>query len=139
MPISPRFTCLLLDDDTGFSGMLARLVTEEAGDPVTCASVREARQAIAKRTFDVAVLDNRLGDGTGFDFYPLLRQRCPAAVVLMITGAPELAQAVELTRNGLFDYLTKPLAASDFVACLRRAKLRLSRPELAPGTELIGT
>ncbi|MBN9692424.1 MAG: sigma-54-dependent Fis family transcriptional regulator [Verrucomicrobia bacterium] len=136
---STRFSCLLLDDDTGFSGMLARLVAEEGGDPVTCSSVHDARQALTKRTFDLAVLDNRLGDGTGFEFYPHLRRRCPEAVVLMITGAPELAQAVELTRNGLFDYLTKPLAASDFIACLRRAKLRLSRPETASATDLVGS
>lgn len=136
---SSRFSCLLLDDDTGFSGMLARLVTEEGGDPVMCSSVHDARQALTKRTFDLAVLDNRLGDGTGFEFYPHLRRRCPEAVVLMITGAPELAQAVELTRNGLFDYLTKPLAASDFIACLRRAKLRLSRPETPSATDLVGS
>jgi DNA-binding NtrC family response regulator len=46
----------------------------------------------------------------------------------MITGAPELSQAVELTRNGLFDYLTKPLSADDFSALLRRVKLRLRQP-----------
>jgi len=134
-----RFTCLLLDDDTGFSGMLARLVMEEGGEPVRCSSVQEARSVLAKQTFDMAVLDNRLGDGTGFQFYLQLRRRCPDAVVMMITGAPELSQAIELTRNGLFDYLTKPLAASDFVACLRRARLRLSRPDPSAATELVGS
>ncbi len=135
---SHRFSCLLLDDDTGFSGMLSRLVSEEGGEPVVCSSVEEAGRAIARRTFDMAVLDNRLGDGTGYEFYPLLRRRCPAAVVMMITGAPELAQAIELTRNGLFDYLTKPLAASDFVACLRRARLRLSKPDSSAGGDFVG-
>ncbi len=133
-----RFSCLLLDDDTGFSSMLSRLVTEEGGDPVVCSSVEEASRTLARRTVDMAVLDNRLGDGTGYEFYPLLRRRCPSAVVMMITGAPELAQAIELTRNGLFDYLTKPLAASDFVACLRRARMRLSKPESSASSEFIG-
>ena len=127
-PKSPRFSCLLMDDDTGFSSMLARLVREEGGDPVQCSSVAEAESTVSQRCFDLAVLDNRLGDGTGFEFYPRLRRRCPETVVMMITGAPELAQAIELTRNGLFDYLTKPLSADDFVASLRRARMRLSRP-----------
>jgi DNA-binding NtrC family response regulator len=48
----------------------------------------------------------------------------------MITGAPELSQAIELTRNGLFDYLTKPLDASAFAALIGRARLRLRRPTL---------
>lgn len=124
-----RFSCLLMDDDVGFSGMLAKLVSEEGGDPCLRHSVKDAKEAVDGRGFDLAILDNRLPDGTGFEFYAHLRRRCPDAVVVMITGAPELAQAVELTRNGLFDYLTKPIPAEEFVGCLRRAKLRLSRPD----------
>ena len=58
---------------------------------------------------------------------------------MMITGAPELAQAIELTRNGLFDYLTKPVAAGDFVASLRRARLRLSRPGPDEAGDFVGS
>jgi DNA-binding NtrC family response regulator len=58
----------------------------------------------------------------------------------MITGAPELSQAVELTRNGLFDYLTKPLNSDDFTACLARAQQRLSRPPTASeADDMIGS
>lgn len=133
-----RFSCLLMDDDVGFAGMLSKLVSEEGGDPCLRHSVREAKETIDKQAFDVAILDNRLPDGTGYEFYAHLRKRCPEAVVVMITGAPELAQAVELTRNGLFDYLTKPIPAEDFVSCLRRAKLRLSRPNDDTATVMAG-
>src|SRR5258708_19474243 len=50
----------------------------------------------------------------------------------MITGTPELAQAIELTRNGLFDYLTKPVSAAEFAGLLQRALLRMRQP----GTDL---
>ena len=140
MTVSPDapFSCLLLDDDPGFASMLATLVRELGGQPIHCATVAEARAMIARRGFDLAVIDNRLPDGTGYEFYPELRRRCPETVVMMITGAPELSQAVELTRNGLFDYLTKPLQAADFTASLQRARLRLSRPDPQGGGELIG-
>jgi DNA-binding NtrC family response regulator len=138
-PSASSVSCLLLDDDAGFASMMARLVREEGGEPTLVTSVAEARSEIARRGFDLAILDNRLGDGTGFEFYPELRRRCPDAVVMMITGAPELAQAVELTRNGLFDYLTKPISAADFTASLRRARLRMSRPESADAGEFVGS
>lgn len=134
----PTFSCLLMDDDHGFASMLATLVREQGGQPVHCASVTEARAMLSRRGFDLAVIDNRLPDGTGYEFFPELRRRCPDAVVMMITGAPELAKAVELTRNGLFDYLTKPLRAEDFSASLQRARLRLSRPDTKSGGDLIG-
>ncbi len=104
-----------------------------------CANLREARQQIEARCFDIVCLDNKLPDGSGFEFYTRISQRCPDGVIIMITGAPELSQAVELTRNGLFDYLTKPLNTVDFVACLNRARQRLARPASSgQSEEMIG-
>ena len=126
------FSTLLVDDDASFTEMLAKLVTEAGGQSVACHNLASARSQLARRSFDLAILDNRLPDGTGYEFYPELMRRCPAGVAVMITGAPELAQAIELTRNGLFDYLTKPINVADFLALLQRAKLRLGRPEVQP-------
>lgn len=137
---SPRrepFSCLLVDDDPAFLAMVTKVVAEEGGEPRACRSIAEAKTAVGERPFDLAILDNRLPDGTGYEFYSQLMRRSPASVVVMITGAPELSQAVELTRNGLFDYLTKPVGTADFTALLRRAKLRLSRPEAANETDAL--
>ena len=130
MTESQRFSCLLIDDDVGFTSMLAKIIGDEGGQARICHSLGAARAEIAQRSFDLVLLDNGLPDGTGYEFYPQLARRDPASVVVMITGAPELSQAVELTRNGLFDYLTKPLDAASFSALVRRVKLRLLRPAL---------
>lgn len=132
-----RFSCLLVDDDVGFTSMLAKIVGEEGGTPTLCHTVAAAREQLAKQTFELIILDNGLPDGSGYEFYSHIARRSPSSVVAMITGAPELSQAVELTRNGLFDYLTKPLDASTFAALLRRALLRLGRPALESDTDAL--
>jgi DNA-binding NtrC family response regulator len=133
------FTCLLVDDDVGLAGMMSKLVAGRGGDATVCHTISAARTEAAKRGFDVAILDNRLPDGTGYEFYPQLMRLSPASVVVMITGAPELSQAVELTRNGLFDYLTKPVGADDFEALLGRVQLRLRNTEpQTDGSTLLG-
>jgi DNA-binding NtrC family response regulator len=132
-----RFSCLLVDDDVGFTEMLTKMAAEAGGQVRACHTIGSARAEVAQAQFDLVVLDNRLPDGTGYEFYAHLVRANPSGVVVMITGAPELSQAVELTRNGLFDYLTKPLDAEDFAALLRRVKLRLGRPELEPGAETL--
>jgi DNA-binding NtrC family response regulator len=119
------FTCLLVDDDVGLAGMMAKLVGGRGGDVSVCHTIASARAQAAQGRFDLAILDNRLPDGTGYEFYSQLVRSSPNSVVVMITGAPELSQAVELTRNGLFDYLTKPIGADDFEALLDRVQLRL--------------
>jgi len=133
------FSCLIVDDDAGFASMLQKIVEQEGGRVVFCASLKAARAEIQRAGFDLVVLDNRLPDGTGYEFHSELERLCPSSVVVMVTGVPELSQAVELTRNGLFDYLTKPLNVADFDACLRRVRQRLNHPDrLSGAAELMG-
>ncbi len=82
----------------------------------------------AHRTFDLVLLDNHLPDGKAYDFFDQLSRRNPDAPIIMITGLPALSEAIALTRNGLFDYLTKPVETDVLIACLRRARLRMRQP-----------
>ena len=134
-----EYSCLLVEDDAGFAQMLTTVVRETGGDALHCGNLREARAALGRRSFDVIVLDNHLPDGKGFDFYFELAKRNPAQTAILLTGLPELAHAVELTRHGLFDYLSKPIDADAFAACLRRARTRLAhlKTGLPPGEMVV--
>ncbi len=132
------FSCLIVDDDSGFASMLAKVVSQEGGQVRSCTDLRSAQAEIERTRFDLIILDNRLPDGTGYDFHPQLDRLCPGSVVIMVTGVPELGQAIELTRNGLFDYLTKPVDVADFIACLHRVRQRLNHPDASVASELTG-
>ena len=135
-----EFSCMVVDDDLGFASMLTKIVTEEGGRVTHCADLKTAGATIQRCIFDLVILDNRLPDGTGYGFFSELNRSCPESIVLMVTGLPELAQAIELTRNGLFDYLTKPLNVNDFTACLTRVRRRLCHPDQPyAANELAGT
>ena len=139
-PAERSFTCLIVDDDRDFAQLVRQAVEERGGVVQVRHCLKDAREVLQASTFDFVVLDNRLPDGIGYEFYSSVAQRCPDAVVIMMTGMPELSQAVILTRNGLFDYLTKPVNTEDLSACLGRVAQRLARPTQTPGhTELIGS
>jgi len=134
-----RFTCLIVEDDKSFATMAAQVVREEGGEPTSVGSIAGAREVVAARPFDVVLLDNHLPDGKGYEFFEQLARRNPDAPIVMITGVPDLGEAVALTRNGLFEYLTKPLSIDALAACLRRAKLRLTtRDSKWDGPETFG-
>lgn len=137
-PESSQFKCLLLEDDPGFAVLAGQVIGHEGGLVVHCASIREAKAAIEKHVFDLAVIDNILPDGTGYEFFPLLQRRFPAIVTIMSTGQPELRSAVALTRNGLFDYLSKPMSADTLADCVHRAKQRMGCSQEDPSTEMSG-
>src|SRR5712691_4930074 len=119
------FSCLIVEDDAAFATMVAELVHKEGGDPVHAPTLSAAREHVANRSFDLVLLDNHLPDGKGYDFFEHLARRNPEAPIIMITGVPDLREAVALTRNGLFEYITKPVSVDALAACLGRAKLRL--------------
>jgi len=139
--LSPRkFSCLIVEDDKAFATMAAEVVRDERGEPTLAFSLADARGAAGNHSFDLVLLDNHLPDGKGYDFFEQLARRNPDAPIVMITGMPDLGEAVSLTRNGLFEYLVKPLSVDDLSACLRRARLRLATRETParPDFDLFG-
>ena len=119
---SPEFSCLVLEDDPDCAAMIECVLGQEGGATVVSGTLEAARSAMANRDFDLYILDHRLPDGTGSEFFYELRRQGRLATAIMLTGMPELSIAVELTRNGLFNYLIKPFNTTQFVACLRQAK-----------------
>src|ERR1700691_6281483 len=73
---------LLLEDEPNVAETLIERLSA-AGFAVTRAdSLASARRAIAENTFQLAVLDVGLPDGSGFDLARQLRARAPATAIL---------------------------------------------------------
>jgi two-component system response regulator RegA len=58
-----------------------------------------------------AVVDLRLGDGSGLDVVSALRSARPAARIVVLTGYGNIATAVAAVKAGALDYLPKPADA----------------------------
>jgi two-component system response regulator PilR (NtrC family) len=126
------FRSLIVEDDPDFAGLVRQVVETAGGQATVAGTIAQATAELARNSVDLVLLDNRLPDGTGYEFHAQLAARAPGTLAIMITGAPELAQAVALTRNGLFEYLTKPVDLDALNRALERAQLRLARPAPDP-------
>jgi DNA-binding NtrC family response regulator len=118
---SPRFKCLILEDDTASAETLACAIRSEGGEPSVAASIEAATALAGAEQFDVYVLDYQLPDGNGSAFFTHLREKGVFAPCIMLTGVPEISTAINLVRHGLFDYQTKPLNLHRFLESLKRA------------------
>jgi two-component system, NtrC family, response regulator HydG len=110
---------LLVDDDTNTLSALAELVGREGFTVASAASLREARESIARRHPDVVLLDLCLPDGSGMDLFDDVKSRAVTEVVL-ITGHATLESSIEALRLGAADYLIKPVNAKQLRAILSR-------------------
>jgi two-component system, NtrC family, nitrogen regulation response regulator NtrX len=70
---------------------------------------------------DAYLLDVRLPDGNGIDLLRHLRQTGSDAPVIMISGHGTIADAVEATRAGAYDFLEKPLSRDRVLLALKNA------------------
>ena len=118
---------ILVVDDEDNIGRSLRLILEREGFGVElCRSAAEFGAWIGRDRADVYLLDLRLPDGNGIELLQALRQSGDHAPAVMISGHGTIAEAVEATRAGAFDFLEKPLARERVLLAVRNALERSS-------------
>jgi two-component system, response regulator RegA len=109
-PESER-TLLLVDDDAPLCQRLARAMERRSFIVTTADSVASGIAAASEHPPAFAVVDLRLGDGSGLEIVKALRKARPGARIVMLTGYGNIATAVAAVKAGALDYLTKPADA----------------------------
>jgi NtrC-family two-component system response regulator AlgB len=105
-----RLRVLLVDDDKQILRSF-RMCLEEGGYLVaTAGDGRTAEQKLAESVFDLCFLDLRIGEESGLDLLPRLRQLAPWMRVVMVTGESSISLAVQAIKLGASDFLVKPCA-----------------------------
>ena len=109
---------LIVDDDKPFSSRLARAMEVRGYEVRVAESVADGIAAIDTQAPTFAVIDMRLGDGSGLDVIARLKERRPEARGVILTGYGNIATAVTAVKLGAFDYLAKPADADEIHAAL---------------------
>jgi len=114
---------IVIVDDEPNIGRSLRLILEGEGYRVTVCEAVAAWRGLQRNqpAADVYLLDVRLPDGNGIDVLRALKQEDDRAVAVMISGHGTIADAVEATRAGAFDFLEKPLARDRVLLVVKNA------------------
>lgn len=102
---------LIVDDDAPFRLRLARAMERRGFDVVAVDTVNLGIEVSHESAPRFAVVDLRLGDGSGLDVVKALRDARPDARIVMLTGYGNIATAVAAVKFGAVDYLPKPADA----------------------------
>jgi two-component system nitrogen regulation response regulator NtrX len=131
---------ILIVDDEENIGRSLRLILEREGYTVSlCRSIAEFRGHPDAARADAYLLDVRLPDGNGIDLLRTLKQNGAGSPAIMISGHGTIADAVEATRAGAFDFLEKPLSRDRVLLALKNALEQSSlRQENERLRELVG-
>ncbi len=146
--MSGAYTVLVVDDEPSILKLLAKELSREDRVIHTATSVRQARERIKKHAYDVFVLDVRLPDGDGLDFFVESKGLVPDGEAILITGHGAIDDAVQAMRLGVYDYITKPFKLDRLDLMLDKAWQRVQlqqenrslkhSQETQPPTRLVG-
>jgi len=121
---------LIVDDDRPFLTRVARAMEQRGYSVATAETVEDGIRAISTRPPAFAVIDMRLGDGSGLDVIAALKKHSPASRGVILTGYGNIATAVTAVKLGAYDYLAKPADAEEIDAALQSSATgRVAPPE----------
>jgi len=113
---------LVVDDEADIRALIQEILSDEGYGVTVAADAAEARNARARRKFDLILLDIWMPDTDGIT---LLREwsdggdlTCP---VVIMSGHGTVDTAVKATRLGAFDFVEKPLSLAKLLRTVEAA------------------
>jgi len=117
----PGENILVVDDDRGLRTLMKTRL-EAAGYRVTLAEGGEEALGCALReVYSVAILDLKMEGLDGITLMERLLRLQPHLPVIILTAYGSIPCAVEATKKGAYDFLTKPFEAKDLLHSLEKA------------------
>ena len=125
---------IIVDDDMPFRERLGRSMEKKGFLVETISSYNDCLKRISDESFDYAVIDMRLEDGSGLELIKKLKELSPNTKSLLLTGYGNIATAVAAIKTGAIDYLPKPAEIDQIYNALTNSDELLPPPPENPMT-----
>jgi two-component system chemotaxis response regulator CheY len=117
--------CIMVIDDEEQVRKPIRLNLTKAGYTVLemrdgIHAIETLRGAAEAPVVDTILCDIRMPKVNGLETISYLRQHYPAIPVVVLTGYPDVELAASLMRQGVLDYLVKPVTREELLAVIER-------------------
>jgi two-component system, response regulator RegA len=123
---------MVVDDDATFRARLVAALKARNIDACGAGSNDEAIELAAHAKPQRAVVDLRMPGGWGLDLVSALLEMSPEMQIVVLTGYGSIATALEATRRGAVDYLTKPADADQILSVFEKSNRKAPVGETVP-------
>ena len=123
-------TILVIEDDPTFRSLLVAILEDEGYGIVEEENGKQALIVLRRRSFDLVLSDLRLPGMEGLDLFRSAKAEGIAPPFILLTAFGTVEEAVSALKEGVTDFLTKPLKDPDALRTLVRRTLENRRREL---------
>jgi two-component system, NtrC family, response regulator HydG len=113
---------LIIDDDMDMCALLSRFLQRKGFETDTAYTGNSGIAKFKEHQFDIVLCDFRLGDKEGYDVLREIKAVKPTATVIIITGYSDIKTAVDIIKQGAFDYITKPLIPDEVLNVIKKSQ-----------------
>lgn len=108
-------TILVVDDERNFLELLTGSLGKRGFEVKTASNGIEALKLVEIESFDLALLDIRMGPMNGIQLLGEIKARQPDIKVIMMSGYPTRETGGQALEKGASAYLTKPVDLEDLL------------------------
>ncbi len=133
-----HYNVLLADDEYMLRQSLKRRITELDGSfriAAECGEGKSALEALEDGNIQVVFTDIRMPEMDGLELAKIIHEKYPDVITVILTGYADFEYAREAIRQGVFDYLLKPVSEEKLSAILERISLVLQEIYELPAEE----
>ena len=116
---------LIVDDEKNIRDLIRMTLTKAGYDVLEAEDGAKAVEILRKDDnplmVDVITCDIRMPKVNGIEAIAYLRKEFPSIPVVVITGFPETEMAVSLLKQGVSDYVSKPVESQKLLAVVAKA------------------
>lgn len=117
-----RHSILIVDDEPSVCFLLKEEFSElKQFAAVTVNDGAEAVNLLQKQPVDVVLLDVRMPRMNGLEVLKYIKENHPTVQVIMLTNYAEVKVAIEATKLGAYDFVSKPYNREELMATVNRA------------------
>jgi DNA-binding NtrC family response regulator len=111
---------LIVDDEPDILLVLSRWLQNSGHSAITTLDPREVMELIETQNVDLVFLDLMMPRVNGLQLIPGIRERNPKLPIVVISAVGDMRLAVQAAKEGVEDYLLKPIDFNKLDALLKR-------------------
>ena len=104
---------LVVDDEVTAGRSIEKVLGKKGFNVDVALSADDGLNRIEKELFELVLLDIMMPQVNGIELLGIIKERWPNLKVVMVTGYPSIETAVEATKLGALDYISKPFTPAE--------------------------
>ena len=118
--MTKKLKILVLDDEPQITRLVARVLKKEGYEVIELNDPKKVEDYLIYTDLSLVVTDLKMPGMDGLEVLDLIKKSKPALPVVFLTGVKDLQTAVEATKSGAAEYLTKPISSRKLIEGVKK-------------------